>query len=386
MDKVLNEYCIGCGLCQSVSIASLQRDGKGFYHPVDGDENKLKEICPSYGKQTKFMDKNYIWGKAINVYYGWSKDFVIREAASSGGVTTSLCIYLIKEKKVDAIIHTTANDKIPYETKTCISYTADELINRCGSRYAISSPLNIIDSLDKDKKYAFVGKPCDIDTLRNYMELNSELKDRIPYLISFFCMGVPSIDAQVKLFEYIGCPKEECISLKYRGDGWPGMTKAVGKDGNVYETDYDSSWGKVLGRDLMPMCRFCLNGLGETADVSSGDAWYLGSDNRPVFSEQEGRNVVFARTKTGQELLKDANEKGYLVLTKFDDYRISLPYIQYAQFERRGTIGARIAAFKLLGRKTPQNNKEFISKYKKNISIKTRWRYFKGTLKRLIRS
>ena len=385
MDKVLEKYCTGCGLCQSFNIATLKKDEKGFYHPVDGDEARLKRICPSYGKQIKFMDKKSIWGRALSVYYGWANDYKVRDTASSGGVTTALCIYLLKEKKVDAIIHTTENSDMPYATRTCISYSVNELIERCGSRYAISSPLNILGTLKEEKKYAFVGRPCDVDALRNYIELDNGLQSKIPYLLSFFCMGVPSNDAQKKLLEYMGCPIEDCVSLKYRGDGWPGLTKAIGKGGEIYKTDYDTSWGRILGRDLMPMCRLCLNGLGETADVSSGDAWYLGSDNKPVFSEREGRNVVFARTLTGQILLRDANKKGYITLQNFEDYQKILRYVQYAQFERRGTIAARIKALKILGLKIPIYDRNLLSHYKRELDLRTRWRYFKGTIRRTIK-
>ena len=88
-------------------------------------------------------------------------------------------------------------------------------------------------------------------------------------------------------------------SLRYRGDGWPGYATATQYDGKVFKMDYNTSWGQILGRDIMKMCRFCLDGIGEMADISCCDAWYLTNDNKPDFSEADGRNAVFCRSKLG---------------------------------------------------------------------------------------
>ena len=43
--------------------------------------------------------------------------------------------------------------------------------------------------------------------------------------MSFFCAGLPSIDAQKKLLEEMGC-NSRVVSLRYRGNGWPGYATA----------------------------------------------------------------------------------------------------------------------------------------------------------------
>ena len=37
MDKVIHDYCVGCGLCQSLEKAELVEDKKGYMSPVTGD-------------------------------------------------------------------------------------------------------------------------------------------------------------------------------------------------------------------------------------------------------------------------------------------------------------------------------------------------------------
>ena len=385
MDKRLYKYCTGCGLCSSIGAASIDKDKKGFIHPVKGNQVFLRKICPSYGVQSNIFDEKEIWGRAEKVFYGWSNDDAVREKGSSGGVITELCLYLLQEGHVDAVLHTCAEPDIPTKTMPCISVSYSDLISRAGSRYAISSPLSIISEIDRNKKYVFVGRPCDVDILRNYSLQEPHIAACIPYMLSFFCMGTPSDEAQEKLLDFLGCAKSDCFSLRYRGDGWPGLTKVVDRTGKEYTTDYDTSWGKILGRDLMNICRFCANGVGETADISAGDAWYLDEYNKPVFSEKQGRNVVFARNKKGLRILEDAKEKGYITLNDFCDYREKLPFVQYAQFERRATLNSRLMALKVLLKPYPRYNRTLLHAYKTNVSLKRRWDSFKGTIRRAYR-
>lgn len=383
MKKTLYEYCTGCGLCQAYGIATLQEDQKGFLHPIEGDEKKLEKICPSGGNQCRQMDATKIWGKTKGVYYGWSEDKNVRKQASSGGVITEIAAYLLESNYVDAIIHTCMNPDSPTETVTCISTTRTELIERCGSRYAISHPLLNFSNLDRNLRYAFIGKPCDVTALKNYMDIDAELKKMIPVTISFFCAGLPSVHAQKRLLERLGC-EEDASSLRYRGNGWPGYATVITKDGRESSIDYNSSWGEILGRDVMKMCRFCLDGVGEMADISCGDAWYLTQEGKPDFSEHEGRNVIFVRSSAGEDVLNRMTALAKIHLEAFPDYEEKLKYMQFYQNDRRATMWAKVLALKLMGRVTPRYGVNVLSSYSKHTSIKRNASIFKGTIKRIL--
>lgn len=143
MKKYLEQYCVGCGLCEANNKAECFIDSNGFKHPKTGDEDWLKSICPAGGRQQELMDFGSIWGRSKAVYYGWSSDTEVRSIASSGGILTEVSSWLLEKHKVDGIIHTCADPKKPTRTITCISTSRDELIERCGSRYSISSPLAV---------------------------------------------------------------------------------------------------------------------------------------------------------------------------------------------------------------------------------------------------
>ena len=371
MKKHIKEYCVGCGLCTAVGKAKCYEDGQGFLHPESGDEEWLREV-----------DRSRHDGGEEVVYYGWSKDETVRNEASSGGVITEIASWLLENHVVDGVIHTCPDPHDQTKTVSCVSTTRDELISRSGSRYSISHPLSVMDKLDMTKRYAFIGKPCDIAALHNYKTLQPDVGNVIIYTLSFFCAGLPSKNAQDKLLQHLGCPKDKLKSLRYRGDGWPGFTTAITVSGQAYKTDYATSWGKILGRDIMKMCRFCLDGVGELADISCGDAWYLTADKRPDFSEGEGRNVIFARTENGEALLQKVicDRKVEVQPADIGD----LKYMQAYQRDRRASMTDKLAASKMLGKSVPKWKWTSIIRYAKHISLHRHLSILKGTCKRIL--
>lgn len=384
MGDCIKEYCVGCGLCSSVEGHLLKKDTRGFYYPEDTKSPFFKKICPASGIHTYYMDKNDIWGKSEKVYIGWSNNQVLRNRASSGGILTELAAYALENNYVDTVMHTEVNSVSPTETVTTFSNSRKELEKKCGSRYSISHPLDKIGQLDKSKRYLFIGKPCDVVTLRNYISLNPEMKQVIPYMFSFFCAGLPSVAAQEKLLLKMGTSIEECQSLKYRGDGWPGYATAKDFEGNIFKMEYREAWGKTLGRDIMKACRICIDGIGEMADISCGDVWYLNGDETPDFGEHEGRNVIFSRTAVGTELIKNAIKDKVIHVNDFPEYNEYLRKIQKYQYERKATMKVKLFILKILGSSVPTYDSKTMKQFSKTIDIRKKWRIAAGTLKRVL--
>lgn len=387
--ELCQKNCIGCGLCHSELNTEMQRDAKGYLKPVfenqEEAERFLKKVCPVTGYQTAYLDPKRMWGRQVGVYAGFSRDPEIRQKASSGGMLTALAIFLLQSHRIDAVVQVRKAASAPTETECCICRTAEEVKACCGSRYAISSPwVTLSTQIRDDWKYAAIGKPCDIAALRNLKENYGKYKN-ILYLLSFFCAGLPSADANDRLLSSLGCPKEECADLTYRGNGWPGQATAVDWSGNAFKMDYSAAWGGILGRDIHPYCRVCIDGIGEAADISCGDGWYINSRGEVDFSEREGRNVVFSRTELGEELLQAAAQDGAVVLSpweKLSDLRI----IQKYQYTRRGTMDGKILAYRLFLRKTPKYSQKLMKVYGKNAGFKEKFRVFAGTAKRILKN
>ena len=383
------EYCTGCGLCKSVRDTHFFPDKKGFYRPENLSADDLKfceSVCPSSRKACKGYDGR-IWGGFVDCVMGYSADKSIRHDASSGGALTSICLYLLRNHMVDAVIHVAENTDDPLESIAVISKTEEEIIGRAGSRYCSTNTLiNIKELLQMDQKYVLVGKPCDITAIRNYSKINPEVDKKIIYMLSFFCAGAPSRIAQEKLLEKVGCPQEKCEHIKYRGDGWPGYATVIDSDGQKHSTTYQEAWRKTLGRDIRLACRVCIDGIGELADISCCDAWHYDKElKKTLFEEAEGRNLIFARTQKGSALLKEIIESGELICIdeeiKLDDIR----KIQGYQYHRRATLLFAIAALKLCGRAVPNYNKRLLLKYSKQIDLRSKLGVFKGTVVRIVK-
>lgn len=375
--------CIGCGLCQSELGSGKKIDEKGFCITSFSEKQEKKivgEFCPVAGKMSFSKDP---WGSYTSIYSGFSTDAGIRLKASSGGALTALALFLIENKKVDGIIQTCVSEREPYETECIVSTSKDDILKCCGSRYSISSPWEKLkEYVVPEKKYAVIGKPCDITSLRSYAERTGEYSNIIYYL-SFFCAGMPSLDAQKKLIKESGCPTEECKQISYRGNGWPGETLIIGADKSEYSLKYEYAWGKILGRDINPFCRVCMDGIGCFADIACGDGWYI-NNRQPDFSEHDGRNVIISRNNTGDVLLREAFEAGYISIAPWEKPE-ELKIIQRYQFSRRTTMFSKILAYKILFKKTPSYEMKTMKALAKEGTLKENLRVFLGTIKRIVK-
>ncbi len=388
-EQYYHDYCTGCGLCCEVTGKSVMRMEKdGFYYPDAYPQETLevcRRVCPVNGRELADMSSDEIWGSYEKKYLGWSTDSGIRYRASSGGVLTALCKYVLEHKAADGILQFAESSENVTLGKVYCTINPDELIGRCGSRYCSSMPfVGLLPYLKDDKRYVFVGKPCDVRVLHNYLKDHPQLKEKFVYTLSFFCAGAPSEHANLRLLQKLNCPdKAQCTRLQYRGSGWPGYATAWSAEGETGRLDYRSSWRDTLGRDIRKICRFCADGVGELADVSCGDAWYLLENGEPDCSEHEGRNFIFARSSRGAALVKAAHEAGYLYLNENASLE-KLRQAQKYQFIRKAAMNSRLSGIRAAFRKAPSYPKSFFRKFGRQVSMNQKLHIFYGTLKRVL--
>lgn len=375
------KFCCGCGLCNNFNKGKL--DEKGYYRPeiTLNYENFDSSVC--YCNYLARAVGNELWGKIEQAYYGYSTNNDIRKQASSGGILTAIACYLLNSKEVDCVIQMEASKENQLVTEVRWNTNVNQVMNCCGSRYTASASLiNILNNIDFSKKYAIIGKPCDIRVLREYIKLHEEYKNII-YLLTFFCGGTPSKQANQKLMECMNINPKKLKSFTYRGNGWPGKTTGITSDGHVSTIEYEESWGKVLGRDLQSVCRFCWEGVGEAADISCGDGWYL-ENNKPSFKEQDGRNIILVRNEKGSKLLNNMLKNGDIQLEELESLE-TLKHMQPGQYMRKSSMFASVSAMKLMGKQVPKYKLSSLWPYAKVISLKDNFRIFSGTIKRIIK-
>lgn len=385
MKKIYSDYCTGCGLCVSQKFTNFVYDESGF--PVPEKVNPemtafCDEVCPMGFNGLSKLFRDNIWGNYKEYYTGFAIDKDIRKHASTGGILTAISIWLITQGYVDAIIQTKYDYDNPAKTQVIVNSSPEEVYSCAGSRYSISSPLiNIEELIKPEKKYVFIGKPCDVIALKNFSKMNKVVKECIVYYFSFFCAGTPSETANRNLLERLGCKK--CKKLVYRGDGWPGLVKATDNTGKEYSMLYQDAWMNILGKVIRKSCKFCIDSIGEMSDISCGDYWKLSENKEPLFLETDGVNCIFAWTEQGAALLKSMHKFNQISLKKED---ISLlQYVQPNHFYRRTTAFYRILAMKLMLGKVPRYSYNVALKYSGYGSIYKGLQAFKGTIKRIMK-
>jgi len=380
------KMCVGCGLCETVfsGNAHMMLNDEGFMRPNFSskyDKMILNSICPLNTHSNEYSAD--IWGSFQSVFLGSSTDIIVRKDASSGGIITQILLYLLETGRVDAVIQIGASKTDPLKNELFISQTKEEVIHCCGSRYSPSAPLFRIDEILKGEKvFAFVGKPCDVRALKSYIKENPQLNEKIYCALSFFCAGVPSYKGTDKLINQLGFAKEDVTHFRYRGNGWPGFAEAKINTGESRKMTYNDSWGRILGRQVQTYCRWCADGIGEFADIACGDAWYLDKNNQPDFGEREGRNVIFARSNLGAEILSDMNAKSKITLDDFNRRIDTLRYMQPYQYHRRANMLGKIIALKLLFIKTPRYRLKILFRWSLYSTFGTQIKVFTGTILR----
>ncbi len=351
-----NGFCTGCGLCAAVApkgAVSMRISREGYLRPVVNAPltpevtQAISATCPgitlSHPKGTKRTDT--ILGPLISVQTGHAEDPEIRRQGSSGGVLSAIATHLLATGQVDFVAQIAVSHDDPLQNALQISTSRADVIRAAGSRYSPSAPLQSLrELLATGKRFAFIGKPCDVAALRQYARIDPAVDRQVPYMLSFMCAGLPSLKGTDEVISALGAKKEELASFRYRGDGWPGMAKATHKDGQTFEMDYNTSWGNILGKHLQFRCKICPDGTGEFADLVCADAWY-GADGYPDFTERDGRSLILARTPAGQELLSEAIEHQAISSTPLATEEISK--MQPYQFLRKKLVLGRLLAARL---------------------------------------
>lgn len=351
----VNGLCAGCGLCESVAgtaVVQMRLSQAGYLRPevkaglTSQQARVLRDVCPGmhvgHAPQPDAAPHHTLWGPLVGVRAGHSLDPEIRRQGSSGGGISAIASWLLDTGQVDFVAQIAVSDADPLRNEMRLSRSRAEVLAAAGSRYAPSAPLAGLEGLlARGERFAFVGKPCDVAALRRYALHDARVDRLVVCMISFMCAGIPSIKGTHELLDKLGADRSQLKSFRYRGDGWPGMAKAVTHDGKVYETDYNSSWGTVLNKHLQFRCKICPDGTGEFADIVCADAWY-GKDGYPDFAERDGRSLILSRTRRGEALVSAAMAAGAL---SADELPVSdIARMQPYQVNRKQMVLGRLLA------------------------------------------
>lgn len=385
------ELCTGCGLCASVSagieMASLP---PGYNRPVGvgtvsvAEELTIAAACPgAVVEPWDAPERHPYWGPYRQVMTGAAVDPAILFEGSSGGAISALLIQALRSGLVDRVVQVAPDPDRPTRNVVTVSRTHDEVLNRAGSRYTASSPLqHIMAVLEDGGAAAFVGKPCDVSALRRLGRVDPRVGRHIPLALSFFCGGIPSHDGVERILADMKVDSTAVTAFRYRGRGWPGNCVAETAEGSV-EMTYARSWGGFLSKEVQFRCKICPDAVGGVADIACADAWYGDDDGYPSFDEAEGRSLIVVRSEAGERILRDAIAAGALSTTPLPIGEIDR--MQPSQARRKRLVLARMAASVLAGQPTPRLRGLSVIEAARLAPLRETVQNFLGTLRRTLR-
>lgn len=331
---VRSNLCIGCGGCAAAGDAiDMRMNGYGQFRPMgqgaSASSEALAEICP-FSPQALNEDeiaarvfpdapfRNELIGRYEAAYVGHAED-AYRETGSSGGMTSFVAAELLRLKLVDGVAHVLPGNTSAGEPLFAyrISRSIDDVRRGAKSRYypvELSSVLR--EMREVDGRYAIIGIPCFIKSVRLLCARDPVLAERIVFTLGLFCGHMKSARMAESFAWQLGADLNDATRFDFRAKhperpaNWYRADIEL-RDGSSRAGDWwhfvDGDWGAGFFQDSA--CNFCDDVVAETADVSFGDAWV-----EPYSSDGRGTNVVIVRNRVMQRLLEEAAAAGLVAL------------------------------------------------------------------------
>ena len=373
-----SSLCTGCATCAGVcpnNALKMEMMHEGRYIPKIASNN-CKEcylctrVCPASNENfrelnrfifNRMPDDKFI-GNFINCYKGYSANSAIRWSATSGGLITSLLLFLLKNQLIDGALLTRIDKDNPLRAEPFVARTEEEILSAMGSKY-VPVPLNQLLSqiLSEDGKFAVVGLPCHLQGIRRAELKIPDLGDKIAYHFGIVCSHTVSFLGIEYILNKMGIASNKIAELKYRGDGWPGGIRVLQKNGQQkFLPMLGTWWSEMFGGFFFShhYCTLCNDPLNEMSDISFADAFFP----ETMKSDKVGTSIVITRTHRGEKLIKataSRNEIEVFALTPEDVIQSQLFTIVF----KKRNLKARIKFLKIFAKSIPRNLKENVDTF-----------------------
>lgn len=338
-------YCVGCGGCAVVSGdegIKMQLTQYGEYVPIiaqSGSVQEASQACPFLKPDLDetILAERFLDGKRCNSielgYYDalWAAHVVEgnwRENGSSGGVGSWLGVELLRKGLIDGVIH--VKPRLREATggalfEYVLSYTESEIAEGAHSHYHAVEMASVLQNVKNlDGRYLFIGVPCFSKSIRRLQQLDPIFSKRIPFVASLICGHMKSVNWSLSLGWGAGVSPKELAEIKFRIKGkdiasksyFFGIRARGETDLKICEAAGIVGGKYNLGALMIPACDFCDDVVGETADITIGDAWL------PEYAfDSRGKNMLIVRNKKIGNLLFDAERDGRISLTSLSEGR-----------------------------------------------------------------
>jgi coenzyme F420 hydrogenase subunit beta len=315
------ELCTRCGACVASCPSNALRYG-GNSIEIIGDCTSCgvcSRVCPGGGMDLSQKEKELFGrsrkrpvGRRLGIYKSKtqltssSREFI--KAGYFGGRITSVLVAALESGMIDAALMTDWNREGYLSIGSArIAKTKQEVISMASSKYVFSPVLTLLKDIEKNDditKAALVGLPCNIQGFRKMQSVptTSGLTRKIEYVIGLNC-GAPQMEEATwkgLIAGITGIPAEEISAVRYRKVSSRILRLEVDRrNGENYVRTMGIArlLGPIARSQHWLRCRMCPDYSSELSDITFG---------APVI-----------RTEKGEELLRNALDKGYLRKSSF---------------------------------------------------------------------
>jgi len=325
---IKKRLCSGCGACTVICKKNCihMKSGSSYNYPYIDNKScnncgLCLKVCPGNRILGRLISKNLAslnMQDTLNSYVAYSNDEKIRYNAASGGVISSLLVFLLKQKYIDGAICVKQDESNPLANKSFVATSEFEVLQASGSRYSPVSNCEILkDILSDNKQYAFIGKPCEIDAVNEMQKYLPELREKIKIKISLMCACTPSRKGTLKLLKNLNLEPSKITKLSYRGNGWPGFFRVETKENSQQTIPYLQAWNNCLSKYSCLRCIVCDNPFGKGADITVGDAW-----DQKLIKNNIGLSAVLVKSETGRSYMNMAVANNVLSVEEINSENI----------------------------------------------------------------
>ena len=342
---VSNNYCVGCGVCAAVDNSSFRMalDEFGQYvatfdsHCSEPEwEHDFTSICPFSGvsPDENELGRSLFGGESafdqrigyhLACYAGFVEEGSFRLDGSSGGMTTWLCVELLRRNMIDGVVHMKVN-QASKDTgvlfKMGISRTEDEIRGGSKSRYYPGEYSEVLKLVrETPGRYAFVGLPCLIKSVRLLALKDQLIRDRVAYCFGLVCGHMKSASLAQYIAWKMNVAPENLRYINFRHKrldlpaNWYGVEviSSDAPDKPVYGENSVSAnvWTQCLF--MYNACNYCDDLFAETADAAFGDAWLSNYKK-----DGRGTNVIVVRNREIANILEDSQSQSKIHLEALD--------------------------------------------------------------------
>src|SRR6266568_3275257 len=295
-EPIMRGTCAACQVC---------------YYSCPRIELPLSEIEERIFGRPRTPDEA-ILGIHIGTYSVRAKDPAIMAKAQDGGATTAFLLYALDQKLIDYALVSGFSAYDPWRPEPQAARNREELLNAAGSRYTPGGQVGGLAEVaipnrsginNLEDRIAVVGLPCELQgmwRMNTHWIATPKLAKNLVFTIGLYCS---------KVFDY------EKMMVHYvqgkRGTRLQTVTKVNVKKNRllVYVGDklaLDEPV-EVVHDTAREECNVCIDYSAELADLAIG-----------AIGSAQGWSTVITRTPRAEEILKGAQEAGYVEVKNLD--------------------------------------------------------------------